>query len=102
VLDRALPVAEDQTRARLARAEAGAVDQPAGSGVLADELAHLVDELDRRRVPRLGLRIVLVHHHETHGRPPGVRGGPAPAGSFTNASIATTADRRDRASFCKS
>src|SRR6266545_2002585 len=63
LLCRALPVAEDQTGSRLAPAEAGAVDEPTRLGVLADERPHLVDHFHRGRLPRLSVRIVLVHHH---------------------------------------
>src|SRR6185503_19109132 len=68
LLDRALPVAEDQTGSRPAGTEARAVDQPTGFGMLADERAHLVDDVHWRRFPCFGVRIVFVHHHETHGR----------------------------------
>jgi hypothetical protein len=66
VLRRALAVAEDQAGSRLAAGKTGAVDEPTRLGVLADVLAHLVDHLHRRRLARLGLRIILVHEHETH------------------------------------
>src|SRR5882724_6188850 len=66
VLHRAAPVAKDQAGARFASTQAGAVDELAGLGILANERAHVGDELHRRRLARLGLRIVLVHDHEAH------------------------------------
>src|SRR5262249_17313259 len=58
---------EDETRAGLASGKAGAVDETAGLRMFADERAHLGDELDRGRLARLGVGIVLVHDHEAHG-----------------------------------
>jgi len=74
VLHRAVAVAEDEPRARLAAGEAGAVDEAAALCVLADERAHLVDELQGRPLACFGLRVVLVHDHETHGRSPNLAG----------------------------
>jgi hypothetical protein len=65
---RALSVAEHQAGPHLTAAEAGAVDEGTRPGVLADERAHRVDDFLGRRETRLGVRIVLVHEHETHGR----------------------------------
>jgi hypothetical protein len=67
VFDRAGAALEREPRAGLARAEAGAIEELAGAGVLADEGAHLGDELGRRQLTGLGVVIVLVHHDETHG-----------------------------------
>jgi hypothetical protein len=66
VLHGALALPERQPRARLGGAEAGAVDEPAGTCVVADERAHLGNELGRRQLAGLGVGIVLVHHDETH------------------------------------
>jgi len=49
-------------------AEARAVEELAAPSVPADERTHPLDDLLRRRQPGLGLRVVLVHHHQSHGR----------------------------------
>jgi hypothetical protein len=66
VLDRAVAVAERQPRPRLGGAEARAIEQLARLREAADERAHSIDELLRRLLAGFGVRIVLVHHHESH------------------------------------
>jgi hypothetical protein len=66
VLHGALAVLEGDAGARAARAQAVAVEEGTAGHVLADERAHLLDELAGRKLAGFGVGIVLVHDEEAH------------------------------------
>src|SRR5690606_10579495 len=100
-LGRAATPAEGQARSGLARAEPGTVDEPARLGVSSDEGAHPLDELHGRQLAGFGVRIVLVHHHETHGRLLTVSECGAARAARIRATKGPRLDRRGWRYFCK-
>src|SRR5690606_6466007 len=92
---------EAQASPGLARAEPGTVDEPARLGVSSDEGAHPLDELHGRQLAGFGVRIVLVHHHETHGRLLTVSECGAARAARIRATKGPRLDRRGWRYFCK-
>src|SRR5690606_3064809 len=70
-------------------------------GVSSDEGAHPLDELHGRQLAGFGVRIVLVHHHETHGRLLTVSECGAARAARIRATKGPRLDRRGWRYFCK-